>query len=279
MDRDLSDATAAARQTATAVIAASPPRALLGKLVLEQLQAAHDLLASGPASIHQGVHQARKQLRRVRAALALAGPVLRASAQRLDAELGRLCRGLSPLRDAQALVEALTRLGEDGAAIPTDLSAAIALAEQRRETVLAAAMARDAGFASRRRRIKRALVFVGRLPWQRVDCQTAMASLDHAGRRVAKAEKRANKHPGRDEAWHRLRRRVRRLRQMQSRAQAAFGIDQAMHDDSEHLATALGQSQDDTLIVRYCQSRSPFPAPMRRDLCAIATGRIRHARR
>lgn len=247
-------------------------------LAFDQLQSAHDLLASPHGDIHQGVHQARKCLRRVRAALALGAPQLGPQAQRLDEELGRLCRGLSPLRDAQALVEALDRLSDDAACAVTDLPAAIALAKQRRDTVLDAANARDPAFTARRARLQRALRVVARLSWDDVDRDGAMATLENAEHRVAKAEKRAKKHPGRDEDWHRLRRRVRRLRQMQSLAQAAFGLEPHAHDRGEPLATALGHSQDDTLIVRQCHSRSPFPAPLRRELRAIAAGRIYRAR-
>ena len=250
----------------------------LSTLVLEQLASAHDLLACGPAAIHLGVHQARKSLRRVRAALALGAPQLGPKAQRLDEELGRLCRGLSPLRDAQALVEALARLSDEAACGKTDLPAAIALAEQRRDTVLAAAIARDPAFAARRARLQRARRAIAGLNWADVDADTARAMLEKAGHRVAKAEKRAKKHPEHDEDWHRLRRRVRRLRQMQSLAQAAFGLEAHAHDRGDHLATALGHSQDDTLIVRHCHSRSPFPSSLRRQLRAIAAARVRRAR-
>ncbi len=236
------------------------------------------LLACRPASIHQDVHQARKHLRRVRAALALGALELGSAAQSLDAELGRLCRGLSHLRDAQAMIEALTRLRDRPTDTAVTITDAIAIALARRDAVLAAVLARDPGFAARRRRLQRAQTILERLPWGRVDRDTVLTTLARADRRVAKAEKQAKKHPKHDEDWHRLRRRVRRSRQMQALAHSAFGVEVALHDGSEARATALGESQDDTLILKHCHSHSPFPPPLRRELRAIATDRVHRAR-
>ena len=76
----------------------------------EQLLQAETHLARKGEARHSGIHEARKCIRRARATLALGASVFDRRAKRLDDDLGRLCRGMSPLRDAQALIEALRRL-------------------------------------------------------------------------------------------------------------------------------------------------------------------------
>src|SRR5262245_59872294 len=60
--------------------------------------------------VHEGVHQARKSLRRTRAVLALGAPILGPGATLIDREVRRVNRRLSRMRDTQALVETLDRL-------------------------------------------------------------------------------------------------------------------------------------------------------------------------
>lgn len=89
---------------------APPPGRSLREFALAELDRAAAQLACEGEARHAGVHQARKSLRRVRATLALARRALGEPGRRLDEDLARLCRGLSALRDGQALVEALQRL-------------------------------------------------------------------------------------------------------------------------------------------------------------------------
>ena len=58
-----------------------------------QLRQAEAFLACDGESLHAGIHQARKSIRRVRATLALGLRSIDPRAKRLDDDLGRLCRG------------------------------------------------------------------------------------------------------------------------------------------------------------------------------------------
>jgi len=247
-------------------------------LVLAQIDAADALLSGAPETLHHGIHHARKAIRRSRAALALGAGQLGPAAEAIDEDLRRWCRGLSALRDAQALVETLQRLDAADFAAPEDRNHAIRLALQRRDEALLSAMKRDPGFASRRARLARVRRRIARLPWQHVDHAVASANLARAGKRVAKARHRAGKHPDRDADWHRLRRRIRRVRQMQTLAAAAFAITTTQADSSDDIAEALGLAQDDSLVLRVCRS-STFPPGIRSALRARASERVHNARR
>lgn len=247
-------------------------------LVLAQIDAADALLSGAPETLHHGIHHARKAIRRSRAALALGAGQLGPAAKAIDEELRRWCRGLSTLRDTQALVETLQRLDEGDFAAAEDRSHAIVLALRRRDEALASALLRDPGFASRRARLVRVRRRIARLPWQHVDHAIATANLAKAGKRVTKARHRADKHRDRDADWHRLRRRIRRVRQMQTLASAAFGITATQADSSDDIAEALGLAQDDSLVLRVCRSPA-FPPSIRRALRAGASERIHDARR
>src|SRR5688572_23951035 len=72
---------------------------------LAELDAALEALGQAGDDIHEGIHRARKGLRRVRATLALGGGILGPGIELLDREIKHLNTGLSGLRDAHALVE------------------------------------------------------------------------------------------------------------------------------------------------------------------------------
>ncbi len=228
---------------------------------------------------HSGVHQARKSLRRVRATLALARRGLGGPGRRLDEELGRLCRGLSPLRDGQALVEALGRLGPTAPpALQAQLPQAIGLAEARREGLLARALARDPEFARRRARIGQFAGRLARLPWGEVRDKHVARAVARSERRLARARKRVARQPGHDERWHVLRRRLRRLRQQDH---LLLGLSPSLRPAGGvplDEAAALGEAQDDVLLLRHCGSHSPFPPDLRRALRALARERLQRVR-
>lgn len=80
------------------------------RICLEQLdKAAKDL--SGD-DVHEGVHQARKRFKRIRAVLRLVRPALGDSYAAENAWFRDEARDLSPLRDASALIETIDRLAE-----------------------------------------------------------------------------------------------------------------------------------------------------------------------
>ena len=108
-----------------------------------------------------GVHRVRKSVRRVRAMLALGGEAFAgcSRARTLDAALGSLCRGLSSLRDADALNDALLHLNRDAVIGPTEcerLCAAVSVQRSPRRGAAArpgpSASTRAAGGRSNRAR-------------------------------------------------------------------------------------------------------------------------------
>lgn len=245
---------------------------------LAQLQSAARLLARRGQARHEGVHEARKCLRRVRALLALAGPRLGAHAVTLDAELRRLCRGLSPLRDASALIEALQRLENSGAITTDEAALASAAASARREDRLGAALARDPELAARRRRLQRAAEKLAALDWPALRRRDLRRGLAHSERRLHKAAGRARRHRKNDTAWHRLRRRLRRWRQQNTLLGDLVPALALKSAAREALAARLGESQDDVLLLARCRGDSPFAPALRRTLRQVARTRLQALR-
>ena len=245
----------------------------------DQLEQAGAHLARNGEARHAGVHQARKCLRRTRAVLALGRKQLGPRARGLDEDLGRLCRGLSHLRDAQALVEALTRLEANAPeALRAQLPDLIAAARNRRDRILVSALARDPEFAARRSRLHRLRDRLSALTWSGLDDPAVVAAVARSERRAERAGRRAGKHPDSDAHWHDYRRRLRRLRQQDTLlAELQPGL-RPHADNLEERATALGEAQDDALLLRHCGKRSPFPAHERARLRRLARERLRQAR-
>ena len=275
-----------ATSTSTSTALEAPPAGLspLGLRLLafarEQLQMAQDHLTRKGEDRHLGIHQARKCIRRTRATLALGKRVFDKHAERLDDDLGKLCRGLSALRDSQALVEELKRLE---AVAPEEvmpiLSRAKVAARQRRDQMLERTLQRDAGLESRRRRLLLARERLGALDWKSLDERKVVKAVKRSKRRVEKAAPRAERHPADEEAWHLYRRRLRRLHQQHTLlATLQPGLLPASLGQ-EARASALGELQDDALLLKRCGNHSPFPAELRPALRSIARERLLKARR
>lgn len=244
-----------------------------------QLHQAQIDLSREDEALHDGIHQARKSIRRARATLALGARVLGPRAEALDDELGRLCRGLSHLRDAQALIEVLQRLDAQAAApIRAILPAAERLARQRRDDILERALVRDPAFMARRLRLQAAQQRLARLDWRAVDAAEVSSAIKRSQRRADKAAKRIKQHPDDDEAWHVYRRRLRRLRQQDSLLADLLPALRLSKKRARDLTDLLGESQDDALLLRHCDRRSPFPSDQRKQLRAIARERLRRTR-
>ncbi len=244
-----------------------------------QLQQAQAHLAREGEARHEGIHQARKSIRRARATLALGARVLGPHAQGLNDDLGRLCRGLSHLRDAQALIEVLQRLrtqapGSLGAILP----AAERLARQRRDGILERALVRDPAFMARQLRLQAAQHRLVRLDWRKIDEADVSCAIKRSQRRADKAAKQVEKHPEDDAAWHTLRRRLRRLRQQETLLNEVLHAPDMTKKRHRDLADVLGESQDDALLLRHCKRRSPFTSDQRRQLLASARERLRRTR-
>ena len=235
--------------------------ALLQAEAEQELERAARQLARPGEERHQGIHQARKSIRRVRALLALAGGAFSAtpSVKRLDASLRSLCRGLSALRDADALRDALLHLSRDAVIGPIEcerLCAFVAVVRARR---LATALARDPDFARRRSRLQQAQTRLSLLPWGQVrdaDIEAAQALSRKRLRRALKAARGSSD----AEAWHTLRRRLRRLRQQESTlARMTPQTDHGTPGIAE-LAERMGLAQDHALLLARCRRSGVFPA-------------------
>lgn len=252
----------------------------LQQFALAELVQAQRLLSRSGEKRHRGVHEGRKCLRRARATLALAASALGSGADALDDALAQICRGLSSLRDAQALTEALSRLRLHSSTLSeSGLDAALSLARARRDAVLARTLERDPGLAKRRARLQRAGARLARLDWSSVSERGVRKALQRSQRRIDRAQARVQHHPHDDEHWHALRRRIRRLRQQHTLlAQAAPGWLAPIPADFERHAVALGRSQDDALLLAQCGRGSPFPPALRGEIRALTRQRL-HASR
>ena len=237
------------------------PGALLRAEAEQEIERAARQLARPGEERHQGIHQARKSIRRARALLALGGEAFgdRPAVKRLDAALRSLCRGLSALRDADALRDALLHLSRDAVIGPIEgerLCAFVAVLRARR---LASALERDPDFARRRARLQQVRARLARLPWAMVGEEDIDAALRHSRKRLRKALRRAQ--GGRDvDAWHTLRRRLRRLRQQETalakiRPEAARTTPGILA-----LAERMGVAQDHALLLAHCRRSGVFPA-------------------
>ena len=251
----------------------------LSAFIQAQLQAAQQQLARKGLARHQGIHEARKCIRRTKAALAIGLPVFGERGMRLNSELGRICRGLSPLRDAQALIEVLQRLHASAAGtLQHILPEAESAARQRRDLMLDKALAGDPKFKRRCLRLQRISERLQRLAWDSVSENDVAAAVKRSERRLEKAGKRVRQCPNEDERWHGYRRRLRRLRQ-QASLLSRMGVDIGLQADAFKAQTdALGEAQDDVLLIRHCGSRSPFAREHRRLLRKSAHQRLFNAR-
>jgi len=242
-----------------------------------QLQRAiHQLGRPGDAR-HDGIHQARKALRRSRAALALAAPAwqgapraadgeacpasLRVAAvlRRADAELRQLCRGLSSLRDADALQDALLHLVRDAVIGPLEGDRLAVPVLALRQGRLDAALARDPDFARRRQRIAKVAASLASLPWAEVTAGSVVQAHAVSRKRLEKARRRARRSSD-PEDGHRLRRRLRRLRQQEqvlARAAPELGL---RSEGLDTLATQMGLAQDHALLLAHCRRAGVFAA-------------------
>lgn len=82
------------------------------RICLEQLDEAAEDVRGDEVDVHEGVHQARKRFKKIRAVLRLVRPALGDAYPLENAWFRDEARDLSLLRDASALVETIDRLGE-----------------------------------------------------------------------------------------------------------------------------------------------------------------------
>jgi CHAD domain-containing protein len=238
-----------------------------------ELRVAREALGWSGSRRHAGIHQARKSVRRVRATIALAGKSFGRAGELFDKELQRINRSMSPLRDGQALVEALQRLARhtEEPAHQAMLRRALGAAERRRAALARATPPPGDAIGV----LEMLLPALPILPWQTVGTPLlalsvgqSIAEVQDAGERALKRDRKAD--------WHRWRRRARRLTQ-QDRALATvpMAVDVAAHKaQAEH----LGEAQDYQLLIEHCGRRSPFAKDDRDALCVLAAERLAHLR-
>jgi len=235
-----------------------------------ELDRAIELLGWRGGRVHEGVHQARKSLRRTRAVLALGAPVLGPGANLVDREVRRVNRRLSTMRDAQALVETLDRLVAKCKVSETMpvLRRARRTAAQARVESARRELADDPGLARKRMLLRTLRAALPALPWDALTETRVRDALDYGLARVDAADAQARA-TGRDADWHRWRRRVRRLSQ-QHRALGDV-IDLGMAKKRiKSLAVDLGEAQDYALLRDHCGRRSIFSELDRRVLRTLA---------
>ncbi len=251
----------------------------LGNYADAQLLRALDCLSWQGRRVHEGVHQARKSLRRVRACLALAGFEGQGDGKRLDRRIARACRSLSGLRDAHARIEALDRLVDEREDEDTRLillRARRLLLESRR-LVLAETLRDDPALAELRDRVQHAQAELVALPWHDIDDACVDTAIARSLRRCSKVQQRALD-GGEPEDWHRWRRRRRRLLQ-QHAALAACGHEQpASIERQRKLAEHLGASQDLSVLMNYFGHTRRLRAPDRDIVLELIEAAQGHAR-
>lgn len=232
--------------------------------------------------LHAGVHQARKSLRRTRAALALGLPTLGPGARLIDRELRRTNRRLSKLRDAHALVHTLDVLLQKTEEAE-DEQAALALRRARRIAArirarrARATLTDDPQLRDRRALLATLQAALPALPWREIHEADVRARFELSLLRVDEAGSRARA-TGRNEDWHRWRRRTRRF----SQQHRALCDSAALPPEAEHrhkvLATLLGEAQDYALLREHCGKRSAFAEADRRVLRELSERGMRHLR-
>lgn len=251
----------------------------LQKYASDELRRAGDCLGWRGSRLHLGVHQARKSLRRVRATLALAATALGRGGRVVDRELRRLTRSLSELRDAQALVEAIERLSKQAQAPEqTALLRRARAAAIRRRALAGRTAARRREFQNERALISMLLAALDALPWTTLRATDVLAAHAKSTSRGQAAARRACT-TGSDEAWHRWRRRARRLTQQHRALDGLVDIAASERERSKALAVLLGEVQDGALLANHCGKRSPFPAELRQPLQRFAREALARQRR
>lgn len=252
-------------------IARQAPGTALRDYADAELEAAHASLVWRGGRIHAGVHRARKALRRTRATLALGGDALGPGAALLDRELKRLNDGLSALRDAQALVEALDRrIGKAG---KPDTVALLKRARRAAAAARAQCAAEQAPAVAERRAVLEVLrAGLRALPWISVTEAGLRDAIARSTRRIAQAHASVQASQD-DDDWHRWRRRMRRLSQQLHALDAAGWAMEAPSSFDKSLAEQLGVAQDLRLLIEH-SGRSGLPKPDRTALRRYAQARL-----
>jgi CHAD domain-containing protein len=235
------------------------PADMLREYAVAELGRAGRQLARPGEKRHSGVHEARKSIRRARAVIALAGDSLGKKGRRLGRDLRDLARTLSDLRDARALEEVLLHLQDQGALPDAEVERLLVPVRARKRRAMETALADDPGLALRRAHLAVASANLLRLAWGDIDA-TAL--------RRAHAASVADLHAALDaalatpdpEAWHRFRRRLRRLRQQETAIAECCPDAIPPTPGLPELADGMGLAQDYALLLAHLDESGPFGA-------------------
>lgn len=267
----------AARRAAAHCVTRAPT-VDLGAFVDEQLQQAEKELARPPSELHSGIHEARKRLRKARATVRLAQQGIEVTVGALDRRLDELCKQLSELRDAQAITETLHRLLQEGDPACTAVSAAVPLALERRDALLERALDADPAFGTLRERLRTVRTEAAQLPWSAVSGFDVTHGLSRSEDKVLTAYVHALAHRDDDEAWHQLRRRLRRLKHQSALLSGESPMLQGSRFDDAMLQS-LAHAQDERVLLAACDRHSVFPPEVRRSLRQLLKRRLRLLRK
>jgi CHAD domain-containing protein len=232
---------------------------LLREHAVAELGRAGRQLARPGEKRHQGVHEARKSIRRARAVLALAASALGKPGRRLERGLRDLARTLSDLRDAQALEEVLVHLGAQRALPATEVDRLLVPVRERKRVALASALADDPALAARRATLAEANAALLRLDWRELGPADLRRTHDASVADLHQALDAALAAPD-PEAWHRFRRRLRRLRQQESALAECCPDAIAPTPGLAELADGMGLAQDYALLLAHLDAAGPFSA-------------------
>lgn len=194
-----------------------------------------------------GIHEARKALRHVRAAFLLGGKGFRESSEDVDKKLRKLGRRLSPLRDAQVMIETLEYVFEnEPSPFDSDLRGKARDALRRnRGVLLEKHFHSDPHLHHLKNEFRDARKRLADLPWKKIDAANIRRALDKSARQIRTAEDAARDSDD-GPLRHAWRRRIRRLRH-QLRAVASTSTDIVAGRSSDELSEQgdrLGREQD-----------------------------------
>jgi CHAD domain-containing protein len=247
----------------------------LGRVVAAEIELALAQLARGGADVHDGIHDARRAMRRARAAQALLRPRLDgAQWAALSAALREAGSLLSSLRDAQSVVEAVENHLPDAGIEVDDAARARLLRNlrRRRDRMVAAGASAIAGAraALMRARDEASPAFAG---FRERDLVAGLAA---GRRRFDRALAAVLASPGGEAALHRLRQRARtHWLQLELVAAAWPAVVGALAGEAKKVSRLLGDERDLRLLEAWLgRLRSPLPggrpvAAMRGDLSRL----------
>lgn len=247
----------------------------LRRVFAEQVAAAQAHLDRPAGEVHAAIHDARRAMRRARAAQALLRPRLdRARWTACSASLRSAGTLLSPLRDAQSVVEAIeAHLVQAGVALDEAARSRLlrSLRSRRDRIVGAGGPALD----SARRWVARA-ADEGPGPLEGFDHQALARGLAAGRRRLDRALHDALAAPSDGAAWHRLRQRARvHWLQLELVSNAWPVVLGALAAEAKRLSQSLGEERDLQLLDAWLSRRRavmpggrPLPA-VRADVIAL----------